>query len=135
MALTMLSSNNIHNGLKKNGREKIKVDYFDEYIISSFFFFISSCVKSPRSIPWHWLFWNKLRCIRDNLDCHFANVQCCVFQKYFSHRPFNWEAKVQIAVIQIRLCIFDFGMCIFSMALIELNAQLPKLLMRTACLI
>ena len=71
-------------------------------------FIISSCVKSPRSILWHWMFWNKLKCIRDDKDCHFANVQCCVFQKYFSQRLFNWEAKVQITVIQIRLCIFDY---------------------------
>lgn len=64
-------------------------------------------VLSPSSLSWHWLFWSKLKCISDNLDCHFVNVWCCVFQKYFSHQPLKWEAKVQIAVIQIRLCIFD----------------------------
>lgn len=51
MALTMLSSNNVHNGLKKNGREKIKVDYFDEYIISSFFFSYHHVLKVQDPFP------------------------------------------------------------------------------------
>lgn len=84
------------------------------------------------------LFWNKLRCIRDNLDCHFANVQCCVFKNIFHTDHLVWGKKVSESQFYTKLKllhIWFWNVHIQLHNLCKLNAQLPKLLMRTACLI
>lgn len=79
------------------------------------------------------LLWEKLK-------WWFGLSFCKCMMLWFFRNIFHTDPLIERQKFREQLCRFGFaylilGMYIFSMVLIELNAQLPELLMRTASLI